>query len=61
MPVSRQESIVIELEERDGATYNEEYGKLKWLLEIPPNQNKRVRFTYSVKYPKGKTVGIFKQ
>ena len=61
VPVSRQKEIVVELEDRGGAIYNEEFGKLKWEIEIPANQSKRVRFTYSVKYPKDKAVGSFKQ
>lgn len=61
IPVSRQKEILVELGDHEGATYNEELGKLKWELEIPANQSKRVRFTYSVKYPKDKPVGNFKQ
>lgn len=61
IPVSKQKDITVELEEKDGAVYNEDYGKLKWELDIQPNQSKRVRFTYSVKYPKDKAIGVFKQ
>jgi uncharacterized protein (TIGR02231 family) len=61
VPVSRQKDIVVELEDHEGATYNSEFGKLKWEVEIPANQSKRVRFTYSIKYPKDKAVGTFKQ
>ncbi len=61
IPVSKQKDISVELEEKDGAVYNEDYGKLKWELDIPANQSKRVRFTYSVKYPKDKAVGTFRQ
>lgn len=61
VPVSRQKEIVVELEDHEGATYNEEFGKLKWKVEVPGNQSKRVRFTYTVKYPKDKPVGTFKQ
>jgi uncharacterized protein (TIGR02231 family) len=61
IPVSKQKDISVELEERDGAIYNEDYGKLKWELEIPSNQSKRLRFSYSIKYPKDKAVGMFRQ
>lgn len=60
IPVSKQKDITINLEDKDGAIYNEDYGKLKWELEIPANLSKRVRFTYSVRYPKGKGVGVFR-
>ena len=61
IPVSKQKDIVVELEEHEGSTYNSEFGKLKWEVDIPANQSKRVRFTYSVKYPKDKVVGTFRQ
>ncbi|HLP95883.1 MAG TPA: DUF4139 domain-containing protein [Saprospiraceae bacterium] len=60
IPVSRQKDIVVELEDKDGAEYQEEFGKLKWELEVPANQNKRIRFTYTVKYPKGMQVSLGK-
>lgn len=60
IPVSQQKEIVVELEDKDGAEYQEEFGKLKWELEVPANQNKRVRFTYTVKYPKGTQVSVGK-
>lgn len=61
IPVSKQESIEVELEEKDGADYIKDFGKLKWELQIPANQSKRVRFSYSVKYPKDKPVQMVRQ
>jgi len=61
IPVSKQKDITVELLEKDGAIFNEDYGKLKWHLEIPANISKRVKFTYTVKYPKDKAVGTFRQ
>ena len=58
VPVSKQKEIEVELLEKDGATYNTESGKLKWELDLAANQNKRVRFSYSVKYPKDKAVSF---
>ncbi|MBK8425984.1 MAG: DUF4139 domain-containing protein [Lewinellaceae bacterium] len=58
IPVSKQESIEVTLDEKDGAEYIKDFGKLKWELQIPANQSKRVRFSYSVKYPKDKPVQI---
>ena len=61
IPVSKQESIEVTLDEKDGAEYIKDFGKLKWELQIPANQSKRVRFSYSVKYPKDKPVQIGRQ
>jgi uncharacterized protein (TIGR02231 family) len=61
VPVSKQKDIEVTLEERDGAEYNETFGKIKWDIQVPANQSKRVRFTYSIKYPKDKVVAVGKQ
>ena len=61
IPVSKQESIEVTLDEKDGAEYIKDFGKLKWELQIPANQSKRVRFSYSVKYPKDKPVQMLRQ
>ncbi|MEQ1743834.1 MAG: DUF4139 domain-containing protein [Saprospiraceae bacterium] len=59
-PISRQKDIVVELEDHGGAKVNPEFGKLEWSVEIPAGQTKKVRFSYSVEYPKDKGVGYFK-
>ncbi len=56
IPVSRSKEIVVNLEEKGGADYNETYGKLSWKLIIPERKNKTIRFEYSVKSPKLKVV-----
>lgn len=61
IPVSKQKEIEVSLEEKDGAEYNETFGKLKWKLQIPANQSKRVQFSYSVKYPKDKPVQMIRE
>lgn len=60
VPISKQKEITVELEDKGGAIFNEDYGKLKWELEIPANQSKRLYFSYSVKYPKDKPIGTFR-
>ena len=60
VPISKQETIEVELLDKDGAEYVPTYGKLTWKLDIKPGQNKKVRFSYSMKYPKDKNVAILK-
>lgn len=60
IPVSRQEDIKVKLDDKDGASYNEELGKLLWNIEVKPGQNKKVKFSYSIEYPKGKNVSILR-
>lgn len=60
IPVSRQENIKVKLEGRDGAEYNEELGKLLWKIDVKPGQNKRIKFSYSIEYPKGQNIAVLK-
>lgn len=60
IPISKQKDIVVELEDRGGAAVNADFGKLEWSVEVPAGQTKKVRFSYSVEYPKDKGVGYFK-
>jgi len=56
IPLTRRKEIEVELLDKDGATYNEVYGKLMWNFTIKPNESKKVKLSYSVKYPEGKQV-----
>ncbi len=56
IPLSRRNEIKVELLDKQGAEYTEEYGKLFWNYTIKPNDSKKIRFSYTVEYPKGKTV-----
>jgi hypothetical protein len=38
---------------------NTEIGVLTWKLELAPGESKKVRISYSVKYPKGKTLNLY--
>jgi uncharacterized protein (TIGR02231 family) len=60
VPISKQETIEVEVIDKDGAEYAPTYGKLTWKLDVKPGQNKKVRFSYSTKYPKDKNVSILK-
>jgi hypothetical protein len=51
IPVSRQNDIVVELESQDGAEYTPENGRLKWLFTLKAGESKKIRFSYSLKYP----------
>ena len=56
IPVSKQDEITVELEERSGAQYSADFGKLLWHLEVPAYGSKTLRFKYWLKYPKDRTV-----
>lgn len=58
IPVSHSSEIVVTAEEPDGAKLDAENGHLEWVLDIPPGSSKSVRFSYSVKYPKGGNISL---
>jgi uncharacterized protein (TIGR02231 family) len=56
IPVSSNSSISVEPVELSGGRINQETGEINWDLEIKPLETKQLVLTYSVKYPKDKTV-----
>ncbi len=59
-PVSNDKDIQIEDKDTGGADYNETTGAMKWTLNVNANEAKKVGFGYTIKYPKGRTVGGLK-
>ncbi|MFM2386085.1 MAG: hypothetical protein RL660_842 [Bacteroidota bacterium] len=55
-PLSTNKEIEIQLLEDSGAMVNTETGILTWKLDIAPGETKKVRVSYSVKYPKDKQI-----
>ena len=56
-PLSSDKEIEIELLQKDGAKANLENGILTWDLDLKPNETKKIRISYLVKYPKDKIIG----
>jgi hypothetical protein len=50
--------IEVELLDNGGAAVNKDNGILTWKLELAPGQSQEFRISYSIKYPKDKTVNI---
>jgi TonB-dependent SusC/RagA subfamily outer membrane receptor len=57
-PLSTNKDIEVELIESAGAMNNAELGILSWKLELAPGETKKLRFAYSVKYPKDKLLNL---
>jgi len=55
-PLSTDKDIEIELIESSGAKVNSDIGILTWELKLQPNETKKVRLSYRVKYPKNKII-----
>ncbi len=56
IPVTTDKTIEIDKLEYTGATLNETTGILKWNLTINPAETKKLKFSYTVKYPKDNTL-----
>jgi uncharacterized protein (TIGR02231 family) len=56
IPVSSNSGITVEPIELSGGRHNGETGEIKWDLEIKPQETRQIVLTYSVRYPKDKTV-----
>jgi uncharacterized protein (TIGR02231 family) len=55
-PLSTIKEVEVKLEDDGGALINEEVGVLTWKIALKPGESRKVRFTYSVKYPKDKKI-----
>jgi uncharacterized protein (TIGR02231 family) len=56
IPVSSNSGITVETIELSGGNHNAQTGEIKWDLELKQQEIKQIILTYSVRYPKDKTV-----
>ena len=56
IPLSSNSGITVETIELSGGKRNNQTGEVKWDLDLKPQETKQLVMTYSVKYPKDKTV-----
>lgn len=57
-PLSTNKEIEVELLESADAANNTDLGVLTWKVQLAPGEQKKFRVSYSVKYPKDKTVNV---
>ncbi len=57
-PISTNKEIEVELLENSNAVVNAELAVLTWKLDLAPGESKKVRISYSVRYPKGKVLNL---
>ena len=56
IPVSTNEDIKIDLQEQDGASYDQSTGKLSWDLSVEAGNTLNRTFRYQIEYPSGKQI-----
>ncbi len=55
-PLSPRSEIEVKLEDKGGASVNEQTGQLTWQLSLEPKASRKLGFSYSVKHPKDQPV-----
>lgn len=55
-PLSSDKEIIVELNDKSGGTVDNEQGTISWDLKIKPQSTQKLRFGYTVKYPKNKVI-----
>jgi uncharacterized protein (TIGR02231 family) len=56
IPLSNIKEVIVTLDDDGAAIVNAETGVLTWKIDLKPGESKKVRFSYSVKYPKDKKI-----
>ncbi len=56
IPVSKNSQVEVTLLDQGGATYQKEYGKLRWEISMKPQESKKMEYKFEVKYPKDKRI-----
>jgi uncharacterized protein (TIGR02231 family) len=56
IPVSQNSQVEVTLLDNGGAQYQKDYGKLKWELNVKPQETKKMEYKFEVKYPKDKRI-----
>lgn len=57
-PISQNKEVEVELLEKSDALDNADIGVLTWKLKLAPGETKKMKISYSVKYPKDKTLNL---
>ena len=56
IPISKNEDIIVKLIDSSNAVYDQQSGKLKWMVEIEAGKSISKKMVYSVKYPGDKQI-----
>jgi len=55
-PVSQNSKIEVTLDDAGGATVDQNEGKLTWMVHLESNAEKKLQFSFTVKYPKDQPI-----
>lgn len=60
-PISQSNEIVVEVTEASKGQINPDDGKVSWKFLIPSGESQKIIYTYTIKYPKNRTVDTEKK
>lgn len=60
LPVSQAKSIVVTIENKSRANFNEKTGMMEWKFDLKPKGNKKLNYTYKVEYDNDKPLDLSK-
>ncbi|MCT4583174.1 MAG: DUF4139 domain-containing protein [Flavobacteriales bacterium] len=60
IPISQNSDITVTVNETSGATYDEATGELVWGVTLEPNEIKKVKLSFTIKYPKDRKIVVQK-
>ncbi len=58
IPISQNSDITITVNEISNASYDETTGELIWDINLEPNEIKKVKLSFTIKYPKGRSIKL---
>ncbi len=56
IPISKNQEVIVEVEEQSGAKYQVELGKFTWDIHLNAGESKKIRLIYNLKYPKNQQI-----
>lgn len=56
VPIPKSKEIEVKLDSWGNATFDSTKGKLRWELKLSPGQSQVLKYSYSVKFPKGSKI-----
>ena len=60
VPISTNSDIDVSVDEISDATYDESTGELSWKLKLKPGEAKKITISFTIKYPKSKSIQVKK-
>ncbi len=60
LPISQNSEIVVDAQELSKGLVNKDDGKVSWKFLIPPGESQKIIYTFTIKYPKNRTVEVEK-